>query len=79
MSSSDRCSTTENYLVAGSLSYGQMDYTHQGSKNGKELVVLDVRNHYETRIGRFQLKDDNGVLLPTIIDPHTRQVLSSIL
>ena len=80
MSTRDRSSSnTENDSVGGGSFRGQMDSTHQGSYGGKELVVLDVRNHYETRIGRFQLRNDDRGILPTIVDPQTRQVQSSVL
>lgn len=46
---------------------------HALDKIKNNLVLIDVRNYYETRIGRFQLnKADSGVL--TVIDPKTRQV-----
>jgi predicted sulfurtransferase len=41
---------------------------------GDNLVLLDVRNHYETKIGRFQLHDSSGMIVKTAIDPTTRQV-----
>jgi hypothetical protein len=38
----------------------------------KNLLLLDVRNYYETRIGKFQLGSDSGS--NSVIDPQTRQV-----
>ena len=43
---------------------------------GDNLVLLDVRNHYETKIGRFQVHDSSGMIVKTAIDPTTRQVLN---
>lgn len=37
------------------------------------LVLLDVRNAYETEIGRFQIKDGDETLVP-VYDPLTRNV-----
>jgi len=41
-------------------------------KTKNDLVVIDVRNYYETRIGRFQLKEDDSNVV-SVIDPKTRQ------
>lgn len=82
-SSGSSSSRGKNYSVAESVSYGnaqgQIDDAEKGSRSSKELLVLDVRNYYETRIGRFQLIDNDGLMVPTIIDPHTRQVLTLVL
>jgi hypothetical protein len=40
----------------------------------QELILLDVRNYYETRVGRFQLQDNSGEIVGSAIDPRTRQV-----
>lgn len=40
----------------------------------QELILLDVRNYYETRVGRFQLQDNSGEVVGSAIDPGTRQV-----
>jgi predicted sulfurtransferase len=40
----------------------------------QELILLDVRNYYETRVGRFQLQDNSGAIVGSAIDPRTRQV-----
>lgn len=45
--------------------------TEEKIKN--DLVLIDVRNYYETRIGRFELKKDDANVL-SVIDPKTRQV-----
>ena len=37
------------------------------------LVLLDVRNAYETEIGRFQIKEGEQTLVP-VYDPLTRNV-----
>ena len=40
----------------------------------KEVVLLDVRNEYETRIGSFQIRDSLGNVISAATDPRTRQV-----
>jgi hypothetical protein len=45
----------------------------------QELILLDVRNYYETRVGRFQLQDHSGEVVGSAIDPMTRQVQNAIL
>lgn len=47
----------------------------KGSTSCSPLVLLDVRNAYETEIGRFEITSENGdeVLVP-VYDPLTRTV-----
>lgn len=40
----------------------------------KEVVLLDVRNEYETKIGSFQIRDSLGNVISAATDPRTRQV-----
>lgn len=40
----------------------------------KEVILLDVRNEYETKIGNFQIRDDLGNVISAATDPRTRQV-----
>ena len=39
-----------------------------------EVVLLDVRNQYETKIGSFQVRDSLGNVISAATDPRTRQV-----
>lgn len=41
---------------------------------GEEVILLDVRNEYETKIGNFQIRDDLGNVISAATDPRTRQV-----
>jgi hypothetical protein len=63
----------ESYLKedAGCL---PVDDTDEETKR-KELVLIDVRNIYETKIGRFQVTSESKdkEVVP-VLDPHTRQV-----
>lgn len=47
-------------------------YSYNEEKIKNNLVLIDVRNYYETRIGRFELKKDDANVL-SVIDPKTRQ------
>jgi predicted sulfurtransferase len=40
----------------------------------EEVILLDVRNEYETKIGSFQLRDELGNVISAATDPRTRQV-----
>ena len=40
----------------------------------EEVILLDVRNEYETKIGSFQIRDELGNVLSAATDPRTRQV-----
>lgn len=40
----------------------------------QEMILLDVRNYYETRVGNFQLQNHCGEIIGSAIDPRTRQV-----
>ena len=40
----------------------------------EEVVLLDVRNEYETNIGNFQIRDGLGNVISAATDPRTRQV-----
>lgn len=40
----------------------------------EEVILLDVRNEYETKIGNFQIRDDLGNVICAATDPRTRQV-----
>jgi predicted sulfurtransferase len=40
----------------------------------EEVVLLDVRNEYETKIGSFQIRDELGNVISAATDPRTRQV-----
>lgn len=42
--------------------------------DGKETVLIDVRNTYETDIGHFEHPDREGNMVRAI-DPQTRQVV----
>lgn len=39
---------------------------------GDDLVLFDVRNRYETRIGRFACRNETGEKSVELIDPNTR-------
>ena len=40
----------------------------------EEVILLDVRNEYETKIGSFQIRDELGNVISAATDPRTRQV-----
>lgn len=40
----------------------------------KKMVIIDVRNIYETRIGRFDISDHDNAANVTVLDPKSRQV-----
>jgi hypothetical protein len=40
----------------------------------EEVILLDVRNEYETKIGSFQIRDEVGNVISAATDPRTRQV-----
>jgi hypothetical protein len=61
-------STGDDHSRSGRLE--QDSYNEEKIKN--DLVLIDVRNYYETRIGRFELKKDDANVL-SVIDPKTRQ------
>jgi predicted sulfurtransferase len=64
----------ESYLREDAASQ-PADDTDEG-RTRKELVLIDVRNIYETKIGRFQVtsESEDKEIIP-VLDPHTRQVL----
>lgn len=78
------CVNTTDSSASSNIRYDQTKNSCSNDENNqnhdddtlhrKQLVLLDVRNYYETRIGRFQLPNAPGVVLPTVIDPQTRQV-----
>lgn len=39
---------------------------------GDDVVLFDVRNRYETRIGRFARRDQDGTDIVELVDPETR-------
>ena len=43
---------------------------HEKLQDGEDLVLFDVRNFYETRIGRFEGGDDTPGVVDSV-DPHT--------
>lgn len=51
------------------------DSDNKSTSSSPQLVLLDVRNAYETEIGRFQVKDGEETLVP-VYDPLTRNVRS---
>lgn len=40
----------------------------------KPMVIIDARNIYETRIGRFDVSDHENASNVTVLDPRSRQV-----
>lgn len=40
----------------------------------EEVILLDVRNEYETKIGSFQIRDELENVISAATDPRTRQV-----
>ena len=65
-----------------SFSEASNDVSESGTDNEKgtiacpsEIILLDVRNSYESAIGRFVAPSGTGGLI-SVIDPQTRQVLS---
>jgi hypothetical protein len=69
----------KNTLITADSCHGidvannKSDHLDQEIKE-QELILLDVRNYYETRVGRFQLQDNSGETVGSAIDPRTRQV-----
>lgn len=45
----------------------------------EEVVLLDVRNEYETKVGSFQIRDEIGNVISAATDPRTRQVRATNL
>lgn len=66
----------EHDLICSDFRRDKNQTAADANNHSKEdnLVLLDVRNHYETKIGRFQLQDSSGMIVKTAIDPTTRQV-----
>lgn len=78
LSSSDFNSAMKN--ITGSEEYDFLsddnpatDVVNQ-QNSCKEVVLLDVRNEYETKIGSFQIRDSLGNVISAATDPRTRQV-----